>query len=426
MPIPLRVPENESDRIAAVRRYSVLDTPPDGAFDQVVALAASMFDVPIALVTIVDEDRIWFKARHGLDEVNEIPREPGLCASAICQDEPYIIEHARNDPRSFANPLVAGEFGLQFYAAAQLRMQDGFNLGTLCLLDREPRTFSAGDREKLQRLAAIVVDELELRLQTIRAIAQESQLRQRSTEVAFKTELLYERERKVTSMLQEAMLPRSLPQAPDVTFDSVYIPASSEAVVGGDWYDAFALDERRILVSVGDVTGHGIEAATLMGKLRQSLRAIALSNPQSSDIIRLLDQTLKLEDDDRVVTAVVAIVDMGKCTVEYTSAGHPPPLMRSADGTIVELSRTGLPLGLRGRDEPGSETVTIASGSMLVLYTDGLIEHSRDIIVGERALHDVLARLQRTDDAMAAHTIKDALICGPTPDDVAILTLAFA
>jgi GAF domain-containing protein len=163
---------DDTARIDAVRRYDILDTPPDGAFDRITTLAAKLFDVPIALVTIVDHDRIWFKSRFGLDGVEEIGRDPGLCASAILQDEPYIVEEARRDARSLANPLVSGKFGLQFYAAAPLRTADGHRLGTLCIIDREPRMFSPRQADLLQGLAEIVVDEMELRISALTAIRQ--------------------------------------------------------------------------------------------------------------------------------------------------------------------------------------------------------------------------------------------------------------
>lgn len=154
---------NEASRLAAIRRYDVLDTPPDGTFDRITRLAAHLLGAPIAIVSIVDENRIWFKSKYGLD-VPQIDRAPGLCASAILHDEPWIVNDARNDPRTLANPLVASSFGLQFYAGAPLRTHDGFNLGTLCVIDREPREISEGEEQVLIDLAAIVIDELELRL----------------------------------------------------------------------------------------------------------------------------------------------------------------------------------------------------------------------------------------------------------------------
>jgi len=160
-------PENERERLAAVQRYDVLDTPPDGSFDRITALAARLFDVPISIVSIVDHDRIWFKSRHGLD-ADEIGRDPGLCASAICQSEPYVVSDASVDPRTIDNPLVAGELGLRFYFAIPLTTWDGFNLGTLNVIGREPREVSPEEVASLQDLAAIVVRELELRLATRR------------------------------------------------------------------------------------------------------------------------------------------------------------------------------------------------------------------------------------------------------------------
>jgi GAF domain-containing protein len=160
---------DEVQRLEALRRYEILDTPPEGSFDRVAALAAHILDVPIALVTMVDEHRIWFKSRHGLDGVEEIGRDPGLCASAILQDEPYIVEAAREDVRTLANPLVAGKFGLQFYAAAPLRTFDGYRLGTLCIIDRSPRMFSPRQADVLERLSEIVIDEMDLRIAAVRA-----------------------------------------------------------------------------------------------------------------------------------------------------------------------------------------------------------------------------------------------------------------
>ncbi len=130
---------NETERLCALRRYDALDTPADGAFDRITALAAKMFNMPIAIISLVDEDRIWFKSAHGLPGVSQIERNPGLCASAILSDDLYLVEDARTDPRTLANPLVSGEFGLQFYAAAPLRTYDGYRLGTFCLLDKRQR-----------------------------------------------------------------------------------------------------------------------------------------------------------------------------------------------------------------------------------------------------------------------------------------------
>lgn len=159
----------EAERMAAVRRYDILDTPPDGAFDRITALAARRFGVPISIISIVDEDRIWFKSHHGV-AVSEIGRDPGLCASAILGDVPHVLSDASVDPRSLSNPLVAGEFGLRFYAGVPLTTSDGFNLGTLCVIAKEPRPIDQAQIEDLKDLASVVMDQMELQLSARHAV----------------------------------------------------------------------------------------------------------------------------------------------------------------------------------------------------------------------------------------------------------------
>lgn len=172
------VPPDEEGRMAAVRRYEILDTPPDEASDRVAALVALTFQVPIATVTVVAEDRIWFKAAHGLLEtVSETVREPGLCASAILHDETYVVTDALRDERALANSLVRGELGLRFYAAAPITTADGYRLGTVNAIDTRPREVSDQERGILRDLAAVVMDGLELRLAAMRRVQLERELR---------------------------------------------------------------------------------------------------------------------------------------------------------------------------------------------------------------------------------------------------------
>jgi GAF domain-containing protein len=161
--VTLEKPKNEDLRIATLTRYDILDTPPDGSFDRITKLASTIFNVPIAIVSLVDRDRIWFKSAQGLT-INQIDREPGLCASAILSSDVYVVGDAINDPRALANPLVAGEFGLRFYAAMPLQTEGECNLGTLCIIDKVPRTLSDTEKEILKQLAEMVMDEMDMRL----------------------------------------------------------------------------------------------------------------------------------------------------------------------------------------------------------------------------------------------------------------------
>ena len=158
------IPANETERLAALHRYKILDTPPEAAFDRITTLAARLFNMPIALISLVDESRAWFKSCIGFTAC-EVPRDATLCSFAVLTDKPLIIPDTRLDDRFACNPIVQNEPGVRFYAGAPLLSRDGFNLGTLCLLDTQPHeALSAEQQATLVDLAAIVVDELELRL----------------------------------------------------------------------------------------------------------------------------------------------------------------------------------------------------------------------------------------------------------------------
>lgn len=174
---PGRLSSKESARIKAVARYNILDTPPDGAFDRVAAIAARLFGVPMATVSIVDTDRVWFKASHGLSGVRQTTRDPGLSASAILEGKPYLVSDARSDPRTAAHPLVTGELGLQFYAAAPIITADGHSLGTVSVMDTEPHEATPEQLAMLADLAAVVMDQLELRLAAMNAMRTTDQAR---------------------------------------------------------------------------------------------------------------------------------------------------------------------------------------------------------------------------------------------------------
>jgi len=157
------LPNNERQRIQALRRYAILDTLPEAGFDRITRLVAKLLKVPIATVTLIDENRQWFKSSYGL-EARETSRELSFCAHAILHDEMMVVPDATRDARFTDNALVTGDPRIRFYAGTPLQSADGFNLGTLCAIDTLPRQLTGEEREILRDLAAIVTDELELRL----------------------------------------------------------------------------------------------------------------------------------------------------------------------------------------------------------------------------------------------------------------------
>ena len=163
-PLATPIPANETERLAALHRYKILDTPPEAAFDRITTLAARLFNMPIALISLVDESRAWCKSCIGFD-AREVPHDATICSFAVLTNEPLIIPDTRLDERFACNGFVQSEPGVRFYVGAPLLSRDGFNLGTLCLLDTQPHeALSVEQQATLVDLAAMVVDELELRL----------------------------------------------------------------------------------------------------------------------------------------------------------------------------------------------------------------------------------------------------------------------
>ena len=171
----------DGDRLAAVRRYQILDTPATGEFDSFARAAATVCCTPIATVGIVDADRVWFAASRGLGGVTQVGVEPGLCASAFSANGPYVVNDACADPRTLDHPLVRGPLGLRFYAAAPIVSADGYHLGTVAAIDAAPRQPTEMQTTMLGHLADIVAGHLELRLTALTAERSERRLREQAS-----------------------------------------------------------------------------------------------------------------------------------------------------------------------------------------------------------------------------------------------------
>jgi GAF domain-containing protein len=153
------IPSNDQARLRALYELLILDTPPEQRFDRIVAFAAQEFDMPMVLLTLVDSERQWFKAKVGMD-VCETSRDSAFCAHAILTPETMEVRDALKDPRFVDNPLVVGEPHIRFYAGAPLEVKPGLRLGTLCLIDRVPRQLDRTDLAILDSLRDLVVAEL--------------------------------------------------------------------------------------------------------------------------------------------------------------------------------------------------------------------------------------------------------------------------
>ncbi len=234
------------------------------------------------------------------------------------------------------------------------------------------------------------------------------------------------REHEIAAALQQASLPSEMPRIAGLTLHAMYRPASSDLEIGGDWYDAFLIGDGRLAITIGDVAGHGLAASIIMSKLRQSLRLAAQLISDPSLMLAIADTALRTEHPDTIATAFVGLLDLRTGELEWACAGHPPTLIRQPDGPIDELAQPGLPLGLYGALSIPTAVVTLRPGSLLVAYTDGLIEARKDLIAGLTALHGALADMQLLGDPDPAARLFERVVGSDARDDVAVIALAFS
>jgi len=246
----------------------------------------------------------------------------------------------------------------------------------------------------------------------------------RRAAIAIENAQSYERERRVATTLQEASLPTLLPTIPGIRLDAVYKPGTHEAQIGGDWYDAFTLEDGSLVVTIGDVTGRGLQAAVIMGKIRQALGIVTLYERDPAKILNAADYILRQRWPGEIVTAMVAVINPGRDSVRFANAGHPFPLLRYHDGSIEELRSIGLPLGLRNMAESQpTQSHELASIGLLTFFTDGLTEWTHKLPEGEQRLRSILETDAVMHSPAAAHLISESCIHGGAQDDVAVLTL---
>ncbi len=227
---------------------------------------------------------------------------------------------------------------------------------------------------------------------------------------------------RVSERLQRAMLPERLVQVDGLAFDAAYRPASRDAEVGGDWYDAFEAGNGKIGISVGDVTGHGLEAAVTMSEIRGAIRAAAAMHGSPAALINAVE-TMVSAQGLGVASAIVGIFDPATRVLRYACAGHPPPVLVTAKGDAYLLPGGGLLLGLGQPAASPERTITIAPGASCFFYTDGLTEHERDLLAGEERLLAAIEYLAQRDLISARDLHAQIIGDAANLDDCATLVL---
>jgi serine phosphatase RsbU (regulator of sigma subunit)/anti-sigma regulatory factor (Ser/Thr protein kinase) len=235
----------------------------------------------------------------------------------------------------------------------------------------------------------------------------------------------YSREQHVAETLQRAFLNDELPQTETLQFNAMYQGAQVGSALGGDWYDAFEMSGR-IVMTIGDVTGKGVDAARLMVQLRQWVRMAAVVSPDPAQMMTLLNRALVLEGRDELATAFIGVIDLAGREITYTSAGHPAPVVKRRDGRPESLPGAScVPLGVGQDTVYESHTASLEGVSLLMFYTDGLTEVDRDPIEGEAAIEELLATDEVLFAANPARYVSRLLAGKQARDDMAVLTVRF-
>ncbi len=254
------------------------------------------------------------------------------------------------------------------------------------------------------------------RLESERASSEAERRRSAEAHAAYATE------KRIADTLQQAFSERVFPNLPAMSFSATYLPATEESKVGGDWYDALQLPQDRVLLVIGDVTGHGIDAVIAMNRARQVVNGSALMDADPAAILARANLEL-VRVKSPLITAVCAVVDTRTYEVSYAVAGHPPPILLEPGRHAALLEFGALPLGVSAKTSYLTRTTPTVAGAMIVLYTDGVIEYSRDLKAGEATLLEAVESAAAAPRGHAAKAIRDRIFGRRrVADDIAILT----
>jgi len=375
----------------------------DDLLDELLLRVRDILEADTAAVLLLDPSRneLVARAAKGIEEEVDqgvrIPVGKGFAGRIAAERRPVTLD--RVDHSTVLNPILLQK-GIRSLLGVPL-LAHGDVVGVMHVGTTTPRVFTQDETDLLQLVADRVALALQIRLS--------------------------DRTRVVLDAFQRMFLPDVLPFVPGLRIGTRYLPAASAVGIGGDWYDTFALSSGEIILVIGDVAGHGLAAASLMGKMRNALRAHALSGGSAADIVARADEFHRHFGEGELVTLLVGVLARDLGTFRFVSAGHAPPLVVAPEGAaFASQERPNPPLGLAQAPSFAEELVPLHPGTSILLYTDGLIERRDESLdVGLERLRSTAERVLKDQDP--SDTITDLLMHilgeGRPIDDVALLLI---
>jgi serine phosphatase RsbU (regulator of sigma subunit) len=420
---------SDPGRLAALAATGQVGTAPEPVFDDLARLASSVTGCVLAAITFVGEYRTYWKSVPSLayagPDAWQNPVGDDFCYFPVGLNGPFIIEDAANDPRTAGHPAL-GPWGVGAWAGYPIVTTDKQPVGSMCVIDPSPRKWTPGELETLATLARAASNEVNLRMAlqatvTALEISEESLTRARS----------------LARSLQDSLLPPLLRPPPGLDAAAFYLPATSGGeTVTGDFYDLFQSRGPYWTAVMGDVCGKGTEAAKVTALARYTLRADAGDHLSPAEALTRLNAAMLAQRAPLFLTAAQATFRLtaNGLTGRLCLAGHPPALIRRAGGQVQQAGASGHLLGYAEAVHLADARFRLASGDLLLLYTDGAIEarpgpggsQPRQLMFDEQALARTLAETRGMDAAATTDHIAAALARrhgGWASDDTALLAL---
>jgi serine phosphatase RsbU (regulator of sigma subunit)/anti-sigma regulatory factor (Ser/Thr protein kinase) len=400
--LPTLDPLERLERVQRVTDTALAHLSVDGLLNELLERVREILDADTAAVLLLDEARneLVARAAKGIEEEVErgvrVPVGKGFAGRIAAERSPVAIH--RVDHKTVLNPILFQK-GIKSLLGVPL-LAHGDLVGVMHVGTKTRRRFTKDETELLQLVADRVALALRVRLS--------------------------DRSRVVIEAFQRTFLPEVIPFLPGFRVVTRYLPAATALGVGGDWFDTFVRPEGDIVLVIGDVAGHGLPAASLMGKMRNALRAHALMGGTALDILVRADEFHRHFGEGELVTLLVGVLAQDLSTFRYVSAGHPPPLVVGPEGAaFASNGHANPPLGLPQAPTFGEEEVAMRPGTSVLLYTDGLIERRDESLdVGLERLRSTAERvLHGTAPNDAITDLLERVVEGPRPTDDVVLML---